>query len=134
MADLALAAAARMPAADVLAALGSSEEGLSTAEASARLAEHGPNALRVHRVTALGVLLRQLRNPLLALLLAAAAVSGLTGDPTDAVIIATIVVLSVGLGFMNEYRSERAVVDVVKLVPGDVVDVRIGPSCRPTCG
>src|SRR5690242_20715824 len=142
-----LATAARMPAAEVLRALGSSPSGLTAAEAASRLAEHGPNALRVHRVTALGVLVRQLRNPLLALLLAAAAVSGLTGDPTDAAIIATIVVLSVGLGFMNEYRSERAVaalhadvvhdavvvrdgvparVDVVTLVPGDVVELRIG--------
>ena len=51
----------------------------------------------------------QVRNPLLLLLLAAAAVSGLTGDPTDAAIIAAIVVLSVGLGFVNEYRAANAV-------------------------
>ena len=48
----------------------------------------GPNALAVRRVSALAILVRQLRNPLLLLLLAAAAVSGLTGDPTDAAIIA----------------------------------------------
>jgi Mg2+-importing ATPase len=147
MPALDLASAARMSAADVLDALGSGAEGLTAADAARRLAEHGENALRVHRVTATGVLLRQLRNPLLGLLLAAAAVSGLTGDPTDAVIIATIVVLSVGLGFVNEYRSERAVaalhadvvhaavvlrdglptrVAVVTLVPGDVVELRIG--------
>ncbi|HET9557920.1 MAG TPA: magnesium-translocating P-type ATPase, partial [Actinomycetota bacterium] len=94
-----------------------------------------------------GVLGRQLRNPLLILLLAAAGVSAATGDPTDGAIIAAIVVLSVGLGFVNEYRSELAVaalhanirhltlvwrdgnqqrLDVRELVPGDVVALRVG--------
>jgi P-type Mg2+ transporter len=103
--------------------------------------------LASHRVTALGVLGRQLRNPLLLLLLAAAGVSAGTGDPTDGAIIAAIVVLSVGLGFVNEYRSELAVaalhsgirhqalvwrdgsqqrLDVGDLVPGDVVALRVG--------
>src|SRR5205807_309338 len=75
------------------------------------------------------------------------AVSGATGNPTDAAIIAAIVLLSVGLGFVNEYRSERAVaalhaniqhqavvqrdgkqqrIDVRDLVPGDVLSVGIG--------
>ena len=35
----------------------------------------------------------------------------MTGDPSDAVIIGVIVVLSVGLGFVNEYRSEQAVLN-----------------------
>ena len=137
----------RSRAADVLERLGSGEGGLSTFEARRRQAVFGPNALRVHEVTALGVLLGQLRNPLLLLLLAAAAVSGLTGDPTDAAIIGSIVALSVGLGFVNEYRAANAVaalhrdihhralafrdgaqvaVDVAELVPGDVVTVRVG--------
>ena len=93
------------------------------------------------RLRALAVLWGQLHNPLLLLLLAAAGVSGLTGDPTDAMIIAVIVALSVGLGFVNEYRAAMAVeqlherirrqavvwrdgrqrnVDVTQLVPGDV--------------
>ena len=100
-----LAAAARLPVSEVLARLGSGEHGLSAAEAARRLQTAGPNVLAVRRVSALAVLMRQLRNPLLLLLLAAAAVSGLTGDPTDAAIIAAIVVLSVGLGFFNEYRA-----------------------------
>jgi Sigma-70, region 4/Cation transporter/ATPase, N-terminus len=67
----------------------------------------GRNVLASHKVTALGVLGRQLRNPLLILLLAVAGVSAATGDPTDGAIIAAIVALSVGLGFINEYRSGR---------------------------
>jgi len=88
---------------------------------------------------------------MMSLLLVAAAVSGLTGDSTDAIIIAVIVALSVGLGFVNEYRAALAVqqlherirrqavvwrdghqqnVDVTQLVPGDVVALRIGDIGR----
>ena len=142
-----LVTAARLPAEDVLQRLQTSDQGLITEEAVARLAIFGPNQLASHRVTAFGVFGRQLRNPLLILLLSAAAVSALTGDTTDGGIIAVIVVLSVGLGFVNEYRSEVAVaalhanilhealvwrdaqqvsVDVRKLVPGDVIALRVG--------
>jgi len=67
----------------------------------------GANVLASQRVTVFGILLRQLRNPLLILLLAAAGISVLKGDVTDGAIIAAIVVLSVGLGLVNEYRSAK---------------------------
>jgi Mg2+-importing ATPase len=144
---LTLAEAARLPGDAVLTRLGSAPTGLSTTEAELRLRTYGENVLAHHQVTALGVLRRQLRNPLLILLLAAAAVSGATGDPTDALIIGAIVFLGVGLGFVNEYRSERAVaalhaqihhrtvvvrdraereLDVRDVVPGDLVRLRVG--------
>jgi Mg2+-importing ATPase len=142
-----VAGAAALPLDAVLARLDSTEQGLAAAEAAQRLQVFGPNALAVQRVSALAVLVRQVRNPLLLLLLAAACVSGLTGDPTGAAIIAAIVLLSVGLGFVNEYRAANAVaelhrdlhhealvwrdgaqvaVDVAGLVPGDVVALRVG--------
>jgi P-type Mg2+ transporter len=104
-----LSEAARLPSSAVLEALGSGDRGLDTTDAAARLAARGPNILREHRVTPTGVLLRQFRNPLLLLLLGCAAVSGFTGDPIDAVIIAAIVAVSVLLSFVNEYRAESAV-------------------------
>jgi Mg2+-importing ATPase len=109
-APLDAASASRLPAEAVLGRLGTGSEGLTSVEAADRLRALGANVLLTHRVTALGVLKRQLRNPLLFLLLGAAVISGLTGDPADAVIIAAILALSVGLGFVNEYRSERAAV------------------------
>jgi P-type Mg2+ transporter len=142
-----LAAAGRQLVSVVLQELGSTQAGLSSDQAARRLATVGRNVLASHKVTAVGVLGRQLRNPLLVLLLAAAGVSAATGDPTDGAIIAAIVVLSVGLGFVNEYRSELAVaalhanirhqalvwrdgrqqrLDVRDLVPGDVVALRVG--------
>ena len=142
-----LATAARMAPADVVAALGSTSDGLSAAAARQRLADVGPNALRTHGASAPAVLLRQLKNPILILLLAAALTSAFVGERTDSVIIFLICGLSIGLGFVNEYRSERAVealhsqlrhlsiarrdgsdvaVDVTQLVPGDVVRLAVG--------
>jgi len=144
--QLELAEAAGLPPGDVLARLGSGPAGLSSAEAM-RLRRWGPNALGSHRVRPAAVLFRQVRNPILILLLGAAMVSGLTGGGTNALIIAVIVALSVGLGFFNEYRAETAMaalraqirheaevrrdgqasrVPVVDLVPGDLVALRIG--------
>jgi Mg2+-importing ATPase len=145
--ELTLARAATTPSAGVLQALATRREGLSAAEAEARLASVGPNALRSHGARPLAVLVRQLRNPLLLLLLAAAVTSAFVGQRTDALIIFLISGLSIGLGFLNEYRSEQAVealhsslrhtalalrggqpvaVDVTELVPGDVVRIGVG--------
>jgi Mg2+-importing ATPase len=63
-----MAAAGSLGAADVLARLGSTKEGLAEAEAARRLRELGPNAVRSHRARAFPVLGRQLRSPLLILL------------------------------------------------------------------
>jgi Mg2+-importing ATPase len=132
---------------DALEHLRSGRDGLSSGEVAARLRQFGPNALGTHRVRVTVILFRQIRNPILVLLLGAALVSGLTGGGTNAVIIAVIVALSVGLGFFNEYRAEVAMaslrakirheaearrdgracrVPVTDLVPGDVVSLRIG--------
>ena len=128
--------------------------GLTTARADEIRARCGPNVLVTHRVTVFDVLRRQLDNPLLLLLLVAAVLSIATGSVADGVIISVIVSLSIGLGFTNEYRSERRMaalhlrvqhtalvwrdgraqeIPATDLVPGDVVEVRIG-SLVPTDG
>ena len=145
--DLDVVGAAGLTCEEVLSGLGSGFEGLSSDDAADRLRQFGPNALATHRVRASAVLFRQIRNPILVMLLAAALVSALTGGGTNAVIIVVIVALSVGLGFFNEYRAEMAMealranirheaevlrdgrscrVPVTNLVPGDVVSLRIG--------
>jgi Mg2+-importing ATPase len=145
--SLGVVAAAALSADDVLLQLGGTPDGLSDAVAAARLAEVGPNAVRSHHVRAWAVLGRQLRSALLALLVATATVSFFLGDRTDAIIIGLILAASVGLGFTNEYRAERAAqalhtrmrhtvtvvrggvpvsVDVLDLVPGDVVRLQLG--------
>ncbi len=139
--------AACTPGPDVLRELGTAAGGLSSQEAAQRLARWGPNAVSSHRARLLPVLWHQLRSPLLALLLVAAVASYFTGERTDAVIIGVIVGLSVGLGFVNEYRAEKAAealhsqirhqtivirdgrpttIEVTGLVPGDLVELRLG--------
>ena len=136
-----------MPTNVVLDALGSRSSGLTTAEIAERAEVFGPNAVRSHHASAWSVLARQLRSPLLWLLLAAAAVSAVVGEGLDALIIGVIVAASVGLGFANEYRAERAAeamhneirheiattrdgesvsVEVTHLVPGDIVHLAVG--------
>ena len=144
---LSIGSAAASPPERVLEALGSRPDGLSTAEVLARAERFGPNAIRTPHASAWSVLSRQLGSPLLWLLLAAAAVSAVGGEGLDALIIGVIVAASVGLGFANEYRAERAAeamhseirhlvtavrdgvptsVEVTHLVPGDVVHLDIG--------
>lgn len=123
------------------------EAGLSSGEAARRRARFGPNAVSSHRARFFPVLWHQLRSPLLGLLLGAAVASFLVGERSDAVIIGVIVAVSVGLGFVNEYRAEKAAealhsqirhttvavrdgravsVDVTALVPGDLVELHLG--------
>jgi Mg2+-importing ATPase len=139
--------AAALPVGEVLRRLGADLGGLPSAECARRRARVGANAVRTHRARALPVLLRQVRSPLLLLLAVTAVASFFVGEHTDAVIIAVILSVSVGLGFVNEYRAERAAealhdqmrhrstvlrdgtpvsVDVVDLVPGDVVLLQRG--------
>jgi Mg2+-importing ATPase len=144
---LELTEAATLAPLEVLSRLASSSEGLSGTEVDQRVREFGANVLAVHRVRASVILWRQLKNPILILLLGAALVSGLTGGGTNAIIIAVIVLLSVGLGFVNEFRAAVAMstlrskisqnatvhrdgtvaqIPVTELVPGDIVTLNLG--------
>jgi len=140
-------ASASRDAPEVLASLETSSTGLSSAEASRRRQAFGANALKEHRARPWRVLGRQLKSPILVLLFATASVSVFLGEVTNAVIIAVILVASVGLGFINEFRAERAadalhdmirhtvvavrnsaaaLIDVTELVRGDIVHLKIG--------
>ena len=143
----ALSKAASQATDEVMSDLEVSASGLSTQEAARRLGRFGPNAVASHKTRAGTVVWHQLRSPLLGLLLAAAIASYFVGERSDAVTIAVIVALSVGLGFVNEYRAEKTAeslharirhrtvvvrdgkpqsIDVTDLVPGDIVEVRLG--------
>jgi Mg2+-importing ATPase len=145
--DLDIAHAAALPGAAVLAALGVTSDGLTARDVAERSARYGPNAVSSHRARLVPVLWHQLRSPLLVLLMVAAVASYFVGERRDAVIIGVIVAVSVGLGFVNEYRAEKAAealhtqirhetvvrrdghavrVDVTALVPGDVVELKLG--------
>uniref|UniRef100_B0T0M1 Magnesium-transporting ATPase, P-type 1 n=1 Tax=Caulobacter sp. (strain K31) TaxID=366602 RepID=B0T0M1_CAUSK len=132
----------------LLAALESNRRGLSSAQAQARLARDGPNTIvPAARRRALADLLRRLANPLVAILLVAAAIAGATGDLTSFVIIVAVVLASTGLDMVQEHRARASAealrqtialrasvwrdgrvddVPVAQLVVGDVVELAAG--------
>ena len=84
--------------------------GLSSAEAAARLERDGPNQLeRAHGPAYWRIAARQLIEPLVGLLVAAALVSAAIGETAEAAAIGLIVVLNAAFGFTQELGAERAV-------------------------
>jgi P-type Mg2+ transporter len=83
-----LGRSAAMDTNEVLAALRSDAGGLSSSEVARRLAAVGPNAVRTHHARLWAVLGRQLRSPLLLLLVVTASLSFFLGDRADALIMA----------------------------------------------
>ena len=126
VATLPAATAVAMPGSEVLRRLGTGAGGLTSKEAAARLAAGGPNAVRSHHARALHLLARQLRSAILLLLVVTAAASYLLGNKTDSVIIGVILLASVGLGFGNEYRAERAAASLHDVVRRTAVVLRDG--------
>ena len=90
--------------------LGSSPDGLSSSEVEKRLAENGPNEIQAaKRTSAWKILLEQFKNILILILLIATVISLFLGHGVESIAIAVIVLFAVGLGFIQEYRAERAI-------------------------
>ncbi len=128
--------------------LSSSTKGLTIAEASKRLVETGPNEIQAaKRVSAWEILLEQFKNILILILLGATAISLFLGHGVESIVIAVIVLFAVLLGFIQEYRAERAIealrkmaaptasvlrdgneikIPARELVPGDVILLHTG--------
>jgi Ca2+-transporting ATPase len=93
----------------VLEALQSTPQGRSAEEAQRRLATDGPNEITEgRRRTPLRMFVDQFTDFMILVLLAAAIISGLIGEAKDTIAIVVIVVLNAVIGFIQEYRAERA--------------------------
>jgi P-type Ca2+ transporter type 2C len=98
-----------MNAAALLPSAAPSALGLTEEEAAARLDRFGPNELPAEeRRTAWSVWRGQFQGPMFWILSAACALSVSAGHPLDAAAIAAILVLNAGVGFLQEFRAERA--------------------------
>ena len=140
---------------EVLCSQGSQRGGLTSQEAAARLSKHGPNRLQeAKKITNLQRFLQQLKDPMLLILMAAAAVSAVTsilsGEKlTEVIIILAVVLLNAVLGVVQESKAEAAiealqtmtaatskvlrdgkitVLHSADLVPGDVVLLEAGDA------
>ncbi len=131
-----------------LSDLQTSREGLTEAEAQARLARYGPNDAMAHEGQPLSVrFILRFFNPLILILLFASALSALAGDTASFLIVVVIVTLSVTLDFVQELHAQNAVdalrrsvapkalvlragrereLHFEELVPGDVVKLAAG--------
>ncbi len=125
-----------------------SADGLSAAEANARIARYGTNEdAPARKASMAGAILRRLLEPLSLILLAASIVSVVTGDVIGGSIIVAILVISIGLDTFQEGRAVKAAdvlrrsvalkaevkrdgsfrhIPVEGVVPGDVIRVRAG--------
>jgi Ca2+-transporting ATPase len=133
---------------EVLSDLRADQNGLSREEAERRLKEFGYNELKEKKkVTPLQIFLRQFKDIFVIMLLVATAISFLIGETVDALTIAVIVILNSIVGFVQEYRSEKAMeamkkltapkarvmrdgteamIDAREIVPGDIVLLEAG--------
>ena len=139
----------------VLAELNSAEEGLGSAEAQARLESHGKNKLtEPPKQSLLSRFLSQMADPMIIILLVAAAISGVLavaqGESfADVIIILAVVIVNAVLGVYQESKAEKAIealqemsaatskvlrdgkivtVHSEELVPGDVIMLEAGDS------
>jgi Mg2+-importing ATPase len=133
---------------DLLGKLGTSPQGLTDSEARRRRQEYGANEVRdTTTAPLLYQFLRRFSNPLVLILLAASLISAVIGDVVSFAIIALMVLISVTLDFVQEYRAGRAAeklrrlvqvrssvlrdgttqeVPITDVVPGDVVLLSAG--------
>jgi len=139
---------------EVLKALGSSPNGLSDEEADRRLRVYGPNEIERKRTHPIVMFIRQFINFLVMLLLAATAFSLLLGEMLDALAIFSAVAIMCTMGFLQEYKAERAIealmrmaaprakvirggemkdVEARYLVPGDIVVLEEGDRVPADC-
>ncbi|MBI4826583.1 MAG: cation-translocating P-type ATPase [Nitrospirae bacterium] len=133
---------------EVVDELKSSLQGISSEEADKRLGEYGPNELKEKaKKTPLMMFFDQFKDFMIMVLIAAAVISGFIGELSDTIAIIVIVVINAVIGFIQEYRAEKAMAALKKmaapfatairngvpetvpaslLVPGDVVILEAG--------
>lgn len=132
----------------VMRYLQTSIEGLTQREANERLTVYGSNEIRAERgISRAATFTKQFKDPLIIILLVATAISALVGELIDSTIIIAIVILAVTLAFIQEYKSDKAIealkkmiaatcrvirnneesiIDATRLVPGDIILISAG--------
>ena len=137
-----------LPLSEITQLLNTTSSGLDEVTATNRLCEHGKNQIEdTKKKTILQMILCQLSDFMILILIAAAIISGIIGDVTDTIIILSIIIMNAAVGFIQEYRAEKAMealknmaanharilregkmidIPASDLVPGDVVVLEAG--------
>jgi Ca2+-transporting ATPase len=133
---------------DIIGELNSSPQGLSEDEVGKRLEEYGSNELKEKKKkTPFMMFLDQFKDFMILVLIAAALIAGIIGELSDTIAIVIIVVINAIIGFVQEYRAEKAMealkmmaapgatvirggmpanIPASQLVPGDAVILEAG--------
>ena len=104
--------------------LKSSRTGLSNEEAKKRATQNGLNVLTKSKNTALNIFLKQFKSSLIYLLMVSAIISYLLQDLSDAIVLTVILFINATLGFLQEYRSEKAIERLSKFISKQVLVMR----------
>jgi len=116
---------------EILEVLKTNEAGLSQGEALKRLAEYGPNELKKEKgISPIRLFLEQFTNILIIILLIATGLSIFLGEITDAIVIIAIVLACATLGFVEEYRSEKALEALKKMAAPTAAVLREGKEVK----
>lgn len=112
---------------ETLDELNASPEGLSYDEVKHRLKRYGHNILHLkNNETALHILLRQLKNPIVYVLLISTCLALALGKWTDGIVVFGIVILNTCIGFFQEYRANRMISLLSEMVPQETTVMRDG--------
>jgi Ca2+-transporting ATPase len=104
-----------------------SPSGIDNTIASERLSECGKNEIEdTKKKTIFQMLLHQLTDFMILILIVVAIISGFLGDLTDTIIILAIIIINAAVGFIQEYRSEKAMEALKNMVPSNARVVREG--------
>jgi len=137
-----------LPLAEITKLLSTKPEGLTNTIALQRITEFGKNQIEdKKKKTVFQMILNQLMDFMILILFAAAIISGLLGDLTDTIIIFAIIIINAVVGFIQEYRADKAIealkkmaannakvlrdnktieIPTIDLVPGDVLLLEAG--------
>src|SRR3989338_6909333 len=145
----------KLSADKVLSGLNTSPKGLRSEEAASRLNQYGPNRLKEgKKISPLKIFFYQFNNFLVWILLVAVAISASIGEVVESIVIIIIVLLNAVIGFIQEFRAEKAVealkklsgikadvlrdgvrkqIDAKQLVPGDIIFIETGDKISADC-
>ncbi|MBU2258096.1 MAG: HAD-IC family P-type ATPase, partial [Candidatus Omnitrophica bacterium] len=140
---------------NILLEFNSSNQGLTSQEAGRHLTSFGPNKLKeAKKISVISLFLEQFKSFLIAILLAATVISVSIGEYVEGIVILAIVVMSAVLGFIQNFRAEKALQSLKKMlqpaarvirdgnelevlaeniVPGDIVLINAGDRMVADC-
>jgi len=120
---------------ETLKTLNSSIKGLSDSEAQKRLSEHGKNELvEEEKPGPVQIFLGQFMDILILILIIAAIAAYYVGDTLDAIVILIVVLINAVVGFIQEYRAEKAMEKLKGLISSEAVVIRDGQEQKVPAG